>query len=174
MTTVPPNPAVPSASAASPAGAASASPSGLSSPADIEALADELSDCADAIHKRVVKSVQAHGGKPVPDEEQAAARALLDAEYELRQRAGGLYADAATLVVGSLGKSQQHVMALTAAAADKIRRIGTIGQVVGLAGSVLGLAAAVGSAQPVAILGALDKLRASIKGVRSVGAPGAA
>lgn len=151
-----------------------ATPSGLSTPADIEALADQLSGIADAIHKRVVKSIAAYKGKPVPEAEQAAARALIDHELELRQRAGGLYADAAVLVVKSLGKSQQHVLAQTAAAAEKIRKIAHIGQVVGMVASVLGLAAAAATAQPVAILGALDKLRASIKGVRDTSPPPAA
>ena len=156
---------VPPATPAAPAGTSGVS--GLSSPADIEALADQLSAIADEIHRRVVKSVKAHGGKPVPQAEQNAARALLDAEYELRQRADGLYADAATLVVAALGKSQAHVLALTAAAAETIRKIGYIGQAVGLVASVIGLAAAAGTGQPVAIIGAIDKVRSSIKGLKS-------
>jgi hypothetical protein len=147
---------------------------GLSTPADIEALADQLSAIADEIHARVVKSVKAHGGKPVPEAEQAAARALIDQELELRQRASGLHADAALLVVHSLGKSQAHVLALTAQAAERIRKIAYIGQVTGLVASVLGLAAAAASAQPVAIIGAIEKVRTSIKGVQAVSPPAGA
>lgn len=151
---------------------AASSPAGLSSPAEIEALADQLSGLADEIHARVVKSLKAYQGKPVPEAEQAAARALLDHELELRQRANGLHADAAILVVGALGKSQQQVLAMTAAAAEKIRKIAYLGQVTGLVASLLGLAAAAATAQPVAILGALDKVRSSIKAVKAVAPPG--
>lgn len=150
------------------------SPSGLATPADIEALADEISKIADEIHARVVKSVTDHNGKPVPQAEQAAARALIDHELELRQRASGLYADAAVLVVKSLGKSQAHVLAQTAAAAEKIRKIAHLGHVVGVAAGVLTLAAAASSGQPVAILAALEKLRTSVKGAKETRPPTAA
>lgn len=150
---------------------APASPSGLSTQADIEALADQIRTIADEIHARVVKSVDAHQGKPVPQAEQAAARALIDHELELRQRASGLYAEAAGLVVKSLGKSQAHVLAQTAAAAEKIRKIGHLGHVIGVVAGVLTLAAAASSGQPVTILAALEKLRTSIKGVKDTSPP---
>lgn len=142
-------------------------PSGLSTPADIEALADQLTACADELHQRIVRSVKDHKGKPVSEAEQAIARALFDDELMLRQQANGLYADAATLVVKSLGKPQQHVMQLTAAAAEKIRKIGYIGQVTSLVGNLLLLAGAAGTGQPVAILAALEKVRTSVKGVQA-------
>jgi hypothetical protein len=151
--------------------AAPAHASGLSTPAEIEALADQLTACADALHKRIVKAVKEHNGKPVPEADQAAARALFDDELVLRQRANGLYADAATLVVKTLGKSQAHVLQLTADAAEKIRKIGYIGQVTGMVASLLGLAAAAGTGEPTIILGALEKLRLSIKGVQAYSPP---
>lgn len=146
---------------------------GLSTAAEIEAFADQLGAIADAIHKRVVKSIDDHKGKPIPQPEQAAARALIDHEMLLRQHANRLYAEAATLVVDSLGKSQAHVLALTAAAAEKIRKINRIGQITGLVSSLVGLAAAAATAQPVAILAAIEKVRAGIKGVRALDLPAA-
>lgn len=167
MTTAPPS------SPPTPASPVPKAGSGLSTPAEIEALADELSLVADEIHKRVVKSVKAYKGQPIPEAEQTTARALLDDEMELRQRANGLYADAATLVVASLGKSQTQIMALTATAAERIRQIAHLGQLTGLVASMVGLAAAAATAQPVALLGAIDKVRASIKGVRDTSPPAA-
>ena len=140
---------------------------GLATVPQIEALADQLSVCADQIHARVMKDIKAHNGGPAGDAEQATARALLDDELLLRQRANSLYADATIYVVKTLGKPQQHVMELTAAAGEKIRRITMIGDVVGLVGGLLSLAGAAATGQPVPILAALDKIRSQINAVQS-------
>ena len=140
---------------------------GLATVPQIEALADQLSACADQIHARVMKDIKAHNGGPVSDAEQATARALLDNELLLRQRANSLYADAATFVVKTLGRPQQHVMELTAAAAEKIRRITMIGDVVGLVAGLLALAGAAATGQPLPILAALDKIRSQVKAVQA-------
>jgi hypothetical protein len=140
---------------------------GLASVAQIEALADELSACADQIHARVMKDIKSHSG-PFSDAEQATARALLDDEVLLRQRANSLYADAATYVVKTLGKPQQHVLELTAAAAEKIRKIAVIGDVVGLVGGLLSLAGAVATGQAAPILAALAKIHTQVKAVQTV------
>jgi hypothetical protein len=138
---------------------------GLANVAQIEALADELSACADQIHARVMKDIKSHDG-PFTDAEQATARALLDDEVLLRQRANSLYADAATYVVKSLGKSQQHVLELTAAAAEKIRKIVKIGDAIGLVGGLLSLAGAVATGQVAPILVALAKIHTQVKAVQ--------
>ena len=41
-----------------------------------EVLADNLSQCADAIHERVVKAIKAYEGRDVPASDQAALRTL--------------------------------------------------------------------------------------------------
>ena len=135
--------------------------------AEIEALADQLSACADQIHARVMKDIKSHNGGPFSDAEQATARALLDDELLLRQRANSLYADAATYVVKTLGKPQQHVLELTAAAAEKIRKITMIGDVVGLVGGLLSLAGAAATGQAAPILVALEKIRTQVKAVQA-------
>jgi hypothetical protein len=140
---------------------------GLASVAEIEALADQLSACADQIHARVMKNIKSHNGGPISDAEQATARALLDDEVLLRQRANSLYADAATYVVKTLGKPQQHVLELTAAAAEKIRKIALIGDVVGLVGGLLSLAGAAATGQAAPILAALEKIRTQVKAVQA-------
>jgi hypothetical protein len=140
---------------------------GLATVPQIEALADQLSVCADQIHARVMKDIKAHNGGAIGEAEQATARALLDDELLLRQRANSLYADAATYVVKTLGKPQQHVMELTVAAAEKIRKITMIGDVVGLVAGLLSLAAAAATGQPLPILAALDKIRTQVKAVQA-------
>lgn len=139
---------------------------GLATVPQVEALADQLSACADELHARVMKSIKSHEGD-FNDAEQATVRALLDDELLLRQRANSLYTDAATYVVKTLGQPQQHVMQLTADAAEKIRKIAMIGDVVGLVGGLLSLAGAAATGQAAPILVALEKIGKQIKAVQA-------
>ncbi|MEX5744214.1 hypothetical protein [Massilia sp. X63] len=137
---------------------ADAGGSALASTDKIVELADQLSACADQIHERVMKEIRSYGGGPVPEKVQASARALLEDEVLLRQRANGLYVDAATFIVKGLGKSQAKLVRLTADAAEKIRKIGAIGEAVGLVGGLLALAGAAATGKPMTILAAIDKV----------------
>ena len=137
--------------------------SGLSSVAQIEALADQLSACADEIHKRVMKDIHGHNGGPVSDAEQAITRALLDDEQLLRQRANGLCADAASYTVAALGQSQQAIVKLTADAAAKIAKIAKVANAVGLVGGLLMLAGAVATGQVAPIVVAIEKVSKLVK-----------
>lgn len=140
---------------------------GLSSVAQIEALADQLSFCADEIHKRVMKDINGHNGRVISDAEQTIARALLEDELLLRQRANALYAEAATYTVQSLGQSQQQIVKLTADAAEKIRKIAKIANAASLVGGLLALAGAVVSGQAVAIVKAIEKVSKQVKLVQA-------
>jgi hypothetical protein len=159
----------PTASAAGPAPQGS----GLATVEQIVELADHLSACADRIHERVMRDIKAYHGKPVPEAQQDAARALLDDEVVLRQRANGLYADAAASIVKTLGKSQAHIIALTADAAEKIRKIALIGEVTGLVAGLLALAGAAASGQAVPVIAALVKIQAQLKLIEAHRAPAA-
>lgn len=132
---------------------------GLSTVADVEALADQLSVIADELHQRIMKEIQQDRSKPPSAARQAALRALFDHELVLRQRANGLYADAASLIVISLGKPQRHLAELTAAAAEKIRKIAVVKDMTGLVAGVLALAGAAATGQPAAIILALEKIK---------------
>jgi len=138
---------------------------GLASVNQIVELADQLSACADQLHERVMRDIRAYEGRTVPEAVQAAARALFEDEVILRQRANGLYADAATYIVKSLGKSQQGVIALTTAAAEKIRKITLIGDVTGLVAGLLQLAGAAATGQAASVLTALDKIQAHMAAI---------
>lgn len=144
---------------------------GLASVAQVVELADQLSACADQLHERILREIRADGGVTLPAALQAALRALLEDEVLLRQRANGLYADAASVVVKSLGKPQQAVLALTAAAAEKIRKIALIGDVTGLVAGLLHLAAAAAAGQALPVLAALDNVHTQIKAIDSHRAP---
>ena len=127
---------------AAPATPPSAPGAALSCASKIEELADRLTACADAIHERVMRDIHSYPGD-VPESEKAAARALLDSEQVLRERADGMYQDAAACIVGSLGQSQQHVIQLTTDAAAKIQTITRIGDAVSLAARLVNVATTV-------------------------------
>jgi len=145
----------------------------LSTAHQVEELADKLSDCADSIHQRVMRDIRRHQGQDVPEPEQMAARALLNAEMELRQRANRLYAEAAACIVSSLGQPQQHLIQLTVDAADKIRRITRIGDGIMLVARLLGLAAAASTGRVVPILAAVEGLKTQLDIVAIDNAPAA-
>jgi hypothetical protein len=132
---------------------------GLASVPQVVALADQLTAAADLLHERIMHDIRAFHGGAVPQAQQDAARALLDDEMVLRQRANALYADAATYIVRSLGKSQQHVIALTVAAAEKIRTIDKIADGVSLVARLLGIAAAAATGQAAPIVLSLEALK---------------
>lgn len=136
---------------------------GLSSVAEVEALADQLSLIADELHKRIMKEIQQDRSKPPSATRQAALRALFDHELVLRQRANGLYADAASLVVSALGKPQRHLADLTTRAAEKIRKIAVLKDMTGLVAGVLALAGAAATGQPAPIILALEKIKNQIE-----------
>ena len=139
----------------------------LASVPQVEALADQLSAVADEIHARVLKEVANYKDRSATAAEQALARSMLEDETMLRQRANGLYANAATYVVKSLSTSQQQLMQLTAEAAEKIRKIGRLSDAVGLVGSVLMLAGAAVTGQVAPIVLAVERLGKHIKKIQA-------
>lgn len=132
---------------------------GLSSMQQVVELADGLSTIADRLHERILREIRSYDDRGVPVPVQDAMRRLLDDEMVLRQRANTLYADAAAFVIQGLGQPQSRLNALTAAAAEKIRRIGVIGEVTGLVGGLLSLAGAVAAGQPTPIVLAIEKIQ---------------
>lgn len=132
---------------------------GLSTPAQVEQLADQLTACADALHERIMREIHAYNGAAVPVRKQDEARRLLDDEQVLRQRANGLYAEAATLIVHSLGKPQKHIVALTADAAEKLKKLTRLTDAMGIVGRVLELSGAAATGNPVFIMRALEDMK---------------
>jgi hypothetical protein len=141
-----------------PAGNPAQDGAGLSSPAQVEQLGDQLSACADALHERIMRDIAAWHDVPVPLKAQQASRKLQDDEQLLRQRANSLYADAAALVVHGLGTSQQHLMALTADAAGKLKNLVKIADTMGVVGRLLEFSGAALTGNPVLIMRALEDM----------------
>ena len=140
-----------------PTGAAQAG-GGLSTPADVAQLGDQFTACADALHERIMREIQSYQGRPVPVAAQQAARKMLDDEQVLRQRANAMYLEAATLVVHSLGQSQQHIVRLTVDAAEKIKHLVKLVDTAGMVGRILELSGAALTGNPVIIMRALEDM----------------
>ena len=135
----------------------------LSTPDDVQALADQLSLTADALHARILRELRRHPEGVLDPKEQAALRALFEDEVLLRQRANGLYADAARAVVAGLAPSQQHLLALTQTAMERLRKIERIRDGMGLVAAVLSLAGAAATGQAIPVLAAISALNKQIK-----------
>ena len=131
----------------------------LSGAPQVVELADQLSSFADGLHERIMLEIRSHAGLTIPEAKRDAMRALFDDETLLRQRANSLYADAAAFAIQGLGRPQAHLIELTKDAAQKIRRIGMIGETAGLVGGLLALAGAAMAGKPGGIVLALEKIR---------------
>jgi hypothetical protein len=144
---------------------------GLSTPAEVEALADQLSACADQLHARLADEAAAIGALPGDSPARARRRAeleaLLDQEQVLRQRADRLYQDAAGAIVPRLGQPQQEILRLTAAAAEKIRKINLLADATGLVAGLVALAGGALLGQSAAIIAALEVVRVQSAAVKA-------
>jgi hypothetical protein len=122
-------------------------------------LADRVVRIANDLNERIQAEIAGYNGRTMPDEQKALMRALTDDELLLRQYAHALYADAATFVIHDLKEPQHRLMALTAEAAEKIRRIGVIGEVTGLVGGILLLVGSIARGQFSQVGAALEKIQ---------------
>ncbi|MQA42504.1 hypothetical protein [Rugamonas aquatica] len=127
---------------------------------NIIALADSLSACADALHTRLMHALRqpAPGGQ-APAISQGAAQALFENEVILRQRANGIYLDAARLSASGLDSAQQQLLDVTARARDAIDRIDRAKDLIDIAAELLSLGAAVATGKPERLVAPLEKLK---------------
>jgi putative toxin-antitoxin system antitoxin component (TIGR02293 family) len=160
----PVNPSTADQSAQAPAAALDGAP-GLSTPEQIAQLAEQLIACAEVLHARVMHAIRAYGGGPVPLKAQETARELLDDEQVLRQRADGMIADAATLVVHSLAKSQRHILKLTADASEKLKNLTELYDAIGIVGRLLEIGGAVATGNPAIIMRSLEDMQHMLEGI---------
>ena len=144
------------------------------SPVDIEALADSLVACADALHTRLMRAIRAAApgtpgvaGSIDQGLSQGAAQALFENEVALRQRANGLYLDAATLAATGLDGQQQLLLDLTAQAQEKIRKINRLKDMIDITGDLLALGAAVAAGQPEHLAAPLEKIRRHLAALKA-------
>lgn len=120
---------------------------------EIETLARQLSDCAAALHRRILLAMRQ------PATAQAQIQALFGREVALRMCANGLYLDAARLAAGGLGPAQQQVLAVTARASVALEKIEQIKDVFDFSAELLALGAALASGKPEHLLKPLENLK---------------
>jgi methyl-accepting chemotaxis protein len=124
---------------------------------EVEELADSLTRSADTIHKQLLKEIK----KASVD--QAQAQMIFQDEVVLRQKANGLYIDAANCVIKNLSEVQDDVVALIGAANEKLKKIEDIEKFIDLIADLLVLAAAAYAAKPGPMLAALKEVRKDLK-----------
>lgn len=128
----------------------------------IEALADELSRCADSIHSRLMVAIK-EGEIKKPK-----AQLIFQDESSLRQFASGLYIDAANCVVDDLEEPQQDILNLVDSAKNEIQKIKEIASFIDLIADLLVLAAAAYAGKPKPILSALKEIRKDVKELKKL------
>lgn len=125
----------------------------LATSTQVEAVAAELTGCADVIHERLMKAIKRK------EIERAAAQLIFQDEIILRQKANGLYIDAANCVVSELGESQKSMMDTIGAARQRLKNIKDIAIFIDLTADLIVLAAAISAAKPSAILASLKEIK---------------
>jgi hypothetical protein len=124
---------------------------------EVEQVADSLTKSADTIRKQLIKEIK----KGSVD--QAKARLLFQDEAVLRQKANGLYIDAANCVLKSLPGAEDEVVKVISAANEKMKKIDDLERFIDLVADLLVLAAAVYAAKPGPLLAALGEVRNDLK-----------
>jgi hypothetical protein len=124
---------------------------------EVEELADGLTKSADLIHKKLLKEIK----KGSVD--QAQAQLLFQDEAILRQKANGLYIDAANCVIRDLSEEQGAVLDLVSAANEKLKKLENIESIIDLIADLLVLAAAAYAAKPAPLLAAFKEVRKDLK-----------
>jgi hypothetical protein len=125
----------------------------LSTVTQVQQMATELQDAADAIHVRLMAAIQNN------EIEQPAAQSLFQDESLLRQRSNSLYIEAIDSVVKGLQDNQASVMKVITDANTTIQNIEHIKAFIDLVADLLVLAAAVYAAKPGPIVSALNEIK---------------
>lgn len=128
----------------------------LANQKQVEALADNLTGCANSIHDRLMKAIK---NKEI---DRDSAQLIFQDETSLRQRANGLYIDAANCVVEGLTESQKIIINLIDTANEKIKTIKRMASFVDLVADLLALAAAAYTAKPALILAAIKEVKEDV------------
>jgi len=124
---------------------------------DVEAVAQCLSECADAVHERIKAAIKNR------EIERDQAQSLFQEESLLRRRANGLYIDAAKGVVAGLAESQADLLAAIDNAKEQIGQIKEVARFIDLVADLAVLAAAVGAGKPAPIVAALKEVREGVE-----------
>ena len=134
----------------------------LNDRAQVEALADNLTECANSIHERLIDAIK-------KDEiDQYTAQTIFQDEATLRQRANSLYLDAINCVVDGLPDSQESILQVVAEAKDTLKTVKKIEVFIDLIADLLVLATAAYAAKPAPIFAALKEIKSDVKQIKKV------
>lgn len=133
----------------------------MSNASDIEVVARQLSDCAAALHRRILQAMRP------PAAAQAQIQALFEREVALRMCANGLYLDAARLAASGLDPARQQLLAVTARAGATLEHIQHIKDVFDFSAELLTLGAAIVSGKPEHLLKPLENLKHQLEALSS-------
>lgn len=134
----------------------------LATQAQIEAIAIELHKCADVVHERLMKSVKR---REINHQE---AQLIFQDEIILRQKANGLYIDAANCVVAGFAESQKSLLQTISTAKQTLKTIKELAAFIDLTADLIVLAAAINAAKPSAILAALNEVRKDCESIKDI------
>ncbi|GGY08756.1 hypothetical protein [Pseudoduganella dura] len=138
---------------------------------DIEALADSLTDNADALHRRIMAAIRKKDAATGQAITHAEAQALFEQEIALRQQANALYADATKSAVAGLAIPVRELLDLAARARERIRRIDRAKELAGIAAALLNAAAAIAALRPEGLAPALEDLKEHVQALPETGKP---
>ena len=129
----------------------------LANATQIVDFADALTRSADSIHDRLLAAIRNN------EVDHPTAQMIFQDESILRQRANGLYIDAASCVVAGLDEAQKSVIDLVDTANARMRKIKEMAQLIDLVADLLLLATATYAAKPRPIIAALTEVRPDVE-----------
>ena len=120
---------------------------------EVEALAIQLTACANSIHDRLMIGIKNK------DVNQYEAQLILHDATRLRQHANCLYLDAANCVVDGLPESENDILDVIISATDNIKTIKTTANFINIIADLLALASAAYAAKPGPIIASIKEVR---------------
>jgi hypothetical protein len=128
----------------------------LSQKSDLEQIADQLSQSADAMNEGV-KAAIANGTCS-----QEKAYAILHDEQALRSRANAIYMDAARCVVSGLKIQQDDLVNAIQKANEALKKMEEFEKFLSISADMITIASAIYAAQPAVIFAALGALKSDM------------
>lgn len=130
----------------------------LSQKGDLEQIADQLSQSADAMYEGVKVAISNNTCS------QEKVYAILHDEQALRSRANAIYIDAAQCVVSGLKMEQDDLVKTIQKANDTLKKMEELNKFLSISADMIAIASAIYAARPTVILAAVKALKGDIDG----------
>jgi hypothetical protein len=128
----------------------------LSQKSDLEQIADQLTQSADAMNEGVKIGISNNTCT------QEKAYAIMHDEQTLRSHANAIYMNAARCVVSGLTLEQDDLLKTIQKANDTLRKMGEFNKFLSITASMLAIASAISAAQPSVIFATVNALKSEI------------